>query len=85
MVEEKIKLIIAEEATINVDVGTISDDTLLIEDLEYDSISIVNLIIRLEEEFNITFGVENYMADSINNFSKLKAVVLGLVEGMTNE
>jgi len=54
MVLDKVRKIIAEE--LKVDEKNISMDTRLIEDLKADSIDSIQLIMALEEEFNISIS-----------------------------
>ncbi|AVM66679.1 acyl carrier protein [Peptostreptococcaceae bacterium oral taxon 929] len=52
MVEEKIKEIIAKQ--FKVDVKDLKDETTFKEDLKADSIAIVELIMNLEDELNVS-------------------------------
>ena len=52
MLEEKIKAIIAKQ--FKVDVKDITDETTFREDLKADSIAIVELIMNLEDELNVS-------------------------------
>ncbi|MDD3382064.1 MAG: acyl carrier protein [Bacilli bacterium] len=54
MVLDKVRKIIAEE--LKVDEKNISMETRLIEDLKADSIDSIQLIMALEEEFNISIS-----------------------------
>ena len=59
--EIRIKQIISE--TLEIPYDSIEDQSDIIEDLEADSIQVLDLIIALEEEFNISISD----ADVINN------------------
>ena len=61
MVLEKVKMLLADQ--FGVDEDTITTDTSFSEDLNADSLDIVELIMALEEEFGIT--VEDDEAESI--------------------
>lgn len=52
MLEDKIKAIIAKQ--FNVDVSELKDETTFKEDLKADSIAIVELIMNLEDELNVS-------------------------------
>ena len=47
----KIKEILAEE--LNYDIDKLTDDTLFVEDLSADSLEIVELVMALENEFDV--------------------------------
>ena len=47
----KIKEIVAEQ--LNYDINKLTDDTLFVEDLSADSLEIVELIMALENEFDV--------------------------------
>lgn len=53
MILEQIKKLISEH--IGKDVSEINDDSNIIEDLGADSLDIVQMLITMESEFNITF------------------------------
>lgn len=61
MVYEKIKAALIEHA--GVEEGAISMDARFVEDLNIDSLDLVDLIIMLEEEYDIEFDED--AADSI--------------------
>ncbi|MGI6709866.1 MAG: acyl carrier protein [Bacilli bacterium] len=54
MVFDSVKKIIAEE--LNIDESSITLETRLVEDLKADSIDSIQLIMALEEEFNISIS-----------------------------
>ena len=54
--EEQIKQIIAEKLEINI--GQITDDAKFIDDLGADSLDVVELIMTLEDEFDIEISDE---------------------------
>lgn len=64
----------------------INDDTLLIEDLAYDSAAIIRLMVDMEETFSIEFDDTDLLSDKINKFGDLLALVTNLIEkkGETN-
>ena len=57
MTFEKIKTIIAEQ--LNIDESRITPDTNLMKDLEADSIEAVEIIMGIEDEFDIEIPDEN--------------------------
>ena len=54
----------------------INDNTILILDLEYDSINLIQMIIEIEKEFNIEFEDEDFILEKISNYSVLKKSIL---------
>jgi len=50
-IEDKVKKLIAEK--LNVDISDVVDDASLIDDLGADSLAIIELIMTMEEEFDI--------------------------------
>lgn len=53
----KVKELIAEE--LNVDINNLNENTKLREDLGVDSLDVVELVMRLEEEFDISVSDED--------------------------
>ena len=60
---EKLKKIIAE--VLNVDVEEITMDTTFVDDLGADSLDIFQIIMGLEEEFDISIEIANEEAEKI--------------------
>lgn len=56
MVYEKIRAVLASE--LDIDIDTINRDTLIIEDLRADSLDIMELMMAMEDEFNISIPDE---------------------------
>ncbi len=52
MVYEKIRAVLASE--LDIDINTINRETLIIEDLRADSLDIMELMMAMEDEFNIS-------------------------------
>ena len=67
MVFEKVKTIIAEE--LNIDPAKITMESNLVEDLEADSLDAVEIIVRIEDEFNLQ--VEDDAAESVRTVGDL--------------
>ena len=51
------------------------DETDLVDDLGYDSISIIQLIVNIETEFEFDFGDNDIIIDNLITYSKLKEYV----------
>ncbi len=67
MVFEKVKAIIAEE--LNVKAEKITMESNLVEDLEADSLDAVEIIVRIEEEFNLE--VDDEAAEGVKTVGDL--------------
>lgn len=52
-------------------VDQINENTLLIDDLLFDSLMMMELVVDLEEEFNITIEAEDLSTEKLNKFSEL--------------
>ena len=57
MIFEKVKSVIAEQT--GIDPETITMDSSFVEDLNIDSIDLIELIMMLEEEYNIEFSEDD--------------------------
>ena len=68
MIFEKVSSALADQ--FSVDVSEITMDTNIMEDLEADSLDLVDLVMALEEEFDIEFP-----EDKIDNFKTVGDVV----------
>jgi acyl carrier protein len=84
-IKTEIKKIIIKNTRRNVLEEDIIDTTLLIEDLEFDSINIISLIVDIEECFNVEFDDANLLITNINQFDKLVNYVEKLNKEKTNE
>lgn len=76
MVFEKVKAIIADE--LNIKPEKITMESNLVEDLEADSLDAVEIIVRLEEEFNLE--VEDNAAESIKTVGDLVKCIEELIK-----
>lgn len=64
MVLEKLKAILSEQ--FDVDESQITPETNIYEDLEADSLDLVDLLSSIEEEFDIEINAEDDIINSIN-------------------
>ena len=76
MVFEKVKAIIADE--LNIKPEKITMESNLVEDLEADSLDAVEIIVRLEEEFDLE--VEDDSAESIKTVGDLVRCIEQLIK-----
>ena len=70
-VEEKVKNIIVEQ--LNVDVDAVTKDASFIEDLGADSLDIVELVMTMEEEFDLEIPDED--AEKIKSVGEVVSYV----------
>lgn len=75
-IHEKLKTIIAEIAKPNVDITKINNDTILTNDLGFDSIQIVSLIIEIETQFDIEIDDEDLDMEKLTIYKTLHDIVL---------
>ena len=58
---------------------TITDDTLLLDNLNFDSLTFIQLVVNLEQKYNIEINELNF--DKINKFSDLYQCIQEAVNG----
>ena len=71
-ISEEVKMLICKESTKNIFEGEFSDDTLLVEELGFDSVSLIQLIADIESKYNIEFD-ESYL--SIHSLTSIGLLV----------
>lgn len=77
---EKIKYIILDNADMEEQDKPANIEGLsLTEDLEYDSLSFMNMIVELETEFGISFDDSELLLDNLDDCDKLVKYVVELV------
>ena len=69
--EDKLKQILAD--VFDIDAGAVDDTTSVDTVKEWDSLKHLNLVLALEQQFNITFSVEQTV--EILNYPLIKAVL----------
>lgn len=72
---EKLKLLVAKNASIDIEAEEISDETKLLDELEYDSVKIVELIVDIEEEFDFEFEDDDLVIEKYEIFKNLNSLV----------
>ena len=73
--EVDLKKIIKENTYISLDDENFKDNTDLIVDLGFDSLSIVNLIADIEKYLKIEFEINELVSEVIANYGNLKKCV----------
>lgn len=76
-VAEKVKEIVADE--LSVDAGIVTPQARFVEDLGADSLDVVELVMRFEEEFEIEIPDED--AEKIATVGDVVSYIEGKVEG----
>ena len=59
----------------------LNDDMRLIEDLGFDSLSMMSLIVDLETSYDISFDDAELLFDNFNRIGDLRQVITNLSEG----
>lgn len=78
--EERLKNIIKNNTKKSINVDNINDDTDLILDLEFNSMSIIQLVVDIETEFNIELNDDILISDILTSYKKLKENVINLLD-----
>lgn len=73
-IESRLKKII-KLCNQNVDVNSIGNKTNLVEDLGFDSISIIQLVVELENEFDIEIDDKYLLIESLSPFYSLIDII----------
>ncbi len=74
-IDQKLKEIILKIATQDTDINNINEETILTDDIGYDSIEIIELIVELESEFNIEIDDDDLEIENLIIYKKLYKMV----------
>lgn len=74
-IEQKLKDIIANVATQDIDTSAISEKTILTNDLGFDSVQIIELIVALENEFSIEIDDDDLEIENLTTYRKLHEMI----------
>lgn len=74
-IEQKLKDVIANVATQDVDAESITEKTILTNDLGYDSVQVIKLVVELENEFNIEIDDDDLDIENLTVYSKLHKMI----------
>ncbi len=80
VVDDKLKELIMRHARIGMSIEDIEEDANLIDDLLFDSIQILRLIVSIEEAFDIYIGDEQELFEMVTNYGTLRDYIQGKVE-----
>jgi len=67
--EQKVKEIIGEIKEKPYLAHVLSDETDIINDVELDSLQMINFILRVEEEFDLEFDYDNFNYDHLSSIT----------------
>lgn len=59
----------------SIDVKQINDDTDLVQDFEFDSINIIQLVVKLETEFDIEIGDDDLILEKLSLYKGLVEII----------
>lgn len=62
----------------------LNDETDLIEDLYFDSINIISLIVSIEKEFSIEIPDEFLVLEKLRSYHLIKNEILGILNSQNN-
>lgn len=65
-IEVRLKKILLENSRKNIDINEINEETLLVEDLKFDSINFIDFIVALEQEFSISLNESDFLSEEFN-------------------
>ena len=68
-----------------VDNPIITDETNLIDDLSFDSVLVVSMIVEIESEFGIVLDDEDLELDTLTNFGPLEKMIRSKASEVENE
>jgi len=79
IIEQKLKTIILKNASLDYIENDITDNSDLVEDLKFDSIRIIQLIVDIESEFKIQIEDDFLLIELISNYKSLKTHVINML------
>ncbi len=74
-IEERLKHMIVERLFLKVDPESIDDDASLMETYGIDSVSLLELVVALEDEFDIDIEDEEFDVKNFENVAALKTFI----------
>ncbi|MGI6048508.1 MAG: acyl carrier protein [Petrimonas sp.] len=76
----EIKQLIIQSSGAHINNNDIQLETRLIEDLHFESIALIELVINLEDHFEIQFNSETILKDNLNSVTNLMEQIDFLLE-----
>lgn len=78
---EQLKELVVRYSKKKISAQQLTDDVLLIEELGFDSVGLVELVVEIEKQYQVDFLDENMLEDTLGRFGTLAACVEKLMEG----
>ena len=72
---DKLKNIVISCSKREINRNDIDESTNLIDDLSYDSVKIIELILKIEVDFDIEFDDDDLEIDVLSNFGRLAEII----------
>jgi len=76
LIEKKLKSIILKSTTLNYTENDITDDSDLIIDFNFNSIDIIQLVVNIENDFQIEIEDDFFIIEAISKYNNLKIILL---------
>ena len=80
-IDQRLKEVIANVAKHDIDINIINEKTVLTLDLGYDSVQIIELIVELENEFNIQIDDDDLEIENLTIYKRLRKMIEEKVKG----
>jgi len=78
--KQKLKELLMSISRLQLDIADITDTAKLIEDLGFDSITLITLVVKLEESYQIIVEDEDLLMDFMETVSSLYQYILKKME-----
>ena len=73
---DKVKKIVKKVAKTSIDINSINDDSSLSDELMFDSVMIIELLLEIENEFSIRFDDEKIDFEAFDSVSGIVKMIL---------
>lgn len=71
-----LKNLIKEYSSVAIEANEISSNTDLIKDLGYDSLSFIQLISDIEDEYNIIFDLDDLDISTLSKYKEIEKIIV---------
>ncbi|MCL2773285.1 MAG: phosphopantetheine-binding protein [Oscillospiraceae bacterium] len=85
IIEQKIKSIILKNASLNYTENDITDNSDLVEDFKFDSMSILQLVLDIENDFKIQIEDDFLLIALISDYKSLKTYIIDIMSKKEEE
>jgi len=80
-IEDTLKQMLVDRMILKADPATIEEEKSLIEDYGVDSVSLLEMVVGIEEAFGIEVGDDDFSLDTFRSVASIAAVVRGKQAG----